>query len=159
MQLLTIRTINTMEWWYRRWNDKRTRAIERHYKKKGLTHLWRSRLTGKTPHRRDLQPEILPQWQSALKWGLREVQPGCSPSAHTAELPSPVLPGLTGSFPQVLHQFRPWLNSPHTVTSSIFSCIFIFCYGSDFLDCRWQLFASVWSVSFVQHTERRWLQP
>jgi len=31
----------------------------------------------KTPQRRDLQKEILPQWQSALKWGLGEVEP-CS---------------------------------------------------------------------------------
>jgi len=40
------------------------------------------------------------------------VQPGSTPSHHTAELPSPVLPGLTGSLPQVLNQwFRPSLNS------------------------------------------------
>ena len=69
----------------------------------------------KAPPKRDLWKEILPQWQSALKWGLREVQPGSTPSGHTAELPSPVLPGLTGSFPQVLNQwFRLWLNSYHT---------------------------------------------
>jgi len=43
-------------------------------RKKGLlTHLQRSGLIGKTPPRRDLQKEILPQWQSALQWGLREV--------------------------------------------------------------------------------------
>jgi len=37
-----------------------------------------------------------------------EVEPGSTPSNHTGELPSPVLPGLTGSFPQVLNQwFRP----------------------------------------------------
>ena len=43
------------------------------------------------------------------------MQPGYTPSYHTAALPSPVLPGLTGSFPQVLHQcFRPGLNSSHT---------------------------------------------
>jgi len=40
-----------------------------------------------------------PHRQSALKLGLREVQPGSTPSDHTAELPSPVLPGLTWSFP------------------------------------------------------------
>jgi len=45
------------------------------------------------------------------------VQPGSIPSSHTAELPSPVLPELTGSFPQVLNQcFRLGLNSYHTVT-------------------------------------------
>jgi len=51
-----------------------------------------------------LQEEILPQWQSALKWGLGEVQPGSTPSDHTAELPSPVLPGLTQCPPQVINQ-------------------------------------------------------
>ena len=71
---------------------------------------------GKAPLERNLQ-EILPQWQPALKWGQREVQPGSTPSGHTAELPSPVLPGLTQSFPQVINQwFRPWLNSSHTST-------------------------------------------
>ena len=106
-----------MEWWYRRYNDKGTNMMVKCFKEKGkvLTHLWRSRSTGKTPPRRDLQPEILPQGQSVLKWGLREVQPGSTLSDCTAELPSPVLPGLTGSFPQVLHQwFRPGLNSYHT---------------------------------------------
>ena len=62
------------------------------------------RLTGKTSPRRGLQAESLPQQRSALKWGLREVQSGSTPSYHTAELPSPVLPGLTGSFPQVINQ-------------------------------------------------------
>jgi len=48
------------------------------------------------------------RWQSAVKWGLREMQPGSTPSGHTAELPSPMLPGLTWSFPQVISQwFRP----------------------------------------------------
>jgi len=46
----------------------------------------------KTPPKRDLQKEILPQWQSALKWGLREVQPGSTPSGHTGESPSPLAP-------------------------------------------------------------------
>ena len=88
------------------------------FKWKVLSHLWRERLPGKTPQGKDLQPDILPQWQSVLKWGLREVQPGSTPSGHTAELPSPVLPGLTRSFPQVLNQwFRPWLNSSHTISS------------------------------------------
>ena len=66
---------------------------------------------GNTPQGRDLQPGILPQWQSALKWGVGEVQPGSTPSGHTARLPSPVLPGLT----QVIYQwFKPWLNGSHT---------------------------------------------
>ena len=110
---ITIRKIKAVEGQYRSITAKGP-AQTRWYstrKIKVLTCLWRSHLTGKTPQGRDLQPEILPQWQSALQWGLREVQPGSTPSSHTAELPSPVLPGLTGSFPQVLNQwFRPWLT-------------------------------------------------
>ena len=76
-------------------------------------------LTGVEAHknslRSNLQEEILPQWQSALKWGLGEVQPGSTPSGHTAELPSPVLPWLTQCLPQVINQwFRLWFNSSHT---------------------------------------------
>jgi len=47
----------------------------------------------------NLQKEIFPQWQSVLKWGLGEVQAGSTPSCHTGELPSPVLPGLTQCLP------------------------------------------------------------
>ena len=43
----------------------------------------------------NLQREIFLQWQSALKWGLGEVQAGSTPPGHTAELPSPVLLWLT----------------------------------------------------------------
>ena len=53
---------------------------------------------------RELHKEILPQWQSALKWGLGGVQPGSTPSCHTGEWPPPVLPELAWSFPQVLNQ-------------------------------------------------------
>jgi len=45
-------------------------------------------LQGKTPQGWDLQPDILPQWQSAIIWDLREVQPGSTPSSHTGEMPS-----------------------------------------------------------------------
>ena len=45
------------------------------------------RLIVENSKRRDLQKESLLQWQSALKWGLGEVQPGSTPSGHTAELP------------------------------------------------------------------------
>ena len=87
-------------------------------KRKVLTHLWRARLTRKTAQGKDLQPENLPKWQSALKWGLRGVQPGSTHSSRTSELLSPVLPRLTDSFPQVLNQwYRPWLNSYHTYTN------------------------------------------
>jgi len=44
---------------------------------------------------KNIQKDVLPQWQSALKWGLGEVEPGSTPSSHTGELPSPVLPWLT----------------------------------------------------------------
>ena len=119
---VTIRKINTMERWYKRCNDRGTNAIERCKKgrKKDCSPISEDLGSrGKTPQRRDLQKEILPQWQSALKWGLREVQPGFTHSCCTGELPSPVLPGLTWSFPQVLNQqFRPWLNSYHTPTQS-----------------------------------------
>jgi len=71
-------------------------------------------LQNTSPTRKHLK-EILPPWQSALKWGLREVQAGTTPSGHTSKLPSPVLPRLTRSFPQVLNQwFSPWLNSAFT---------------------------------------------
>ena len=49
----------------------------------------------KTP-RGTISREILPHWQSALKWGLGEVQPGSTPSGPTDELPPPVLPGFPG---------------------------------------------------------------
>ena len=62
-----------------------------------LTHLQGSRLLVENPQRRDLQQEIHPEWQSALKGlrGLREVKPGSTPSSHSGGLPSPVLRGLT----------------------------------------------------------------
>jgi len=90
--------------------SERLAQMRRYSKRKGkvLTHLQKSRLTGRTLQGRDLQPEILLQWPSALKWGLGEVQPGSPPSGHTAELPSPVLPELTQCLPQVINQrFRP----------------------------------------------------
>ena len=117
---VTIRKINTLEWCYRRCNDKGTSATEKCYKEKGkvLTCLWRSRLVRKTPHRRDHQPENLLEQQSALKWGQREAQSGSTPSGHTAELPSPVFPGLTRSFPQVLTQWFGPGSSYHTTSEA-----------------------------------------
>jgi len=107
-----------------RCDDRRTSTIERCYKgrEEDCSPISEDpRITGETPQRRNIQKEILPQWQSALQWGLREVQPGCIPSGPPAELPSPVLPGLTGSFPQVLNQwFRTGLNSYHTSSYSEF---------------------------------------
>jgi len=69
-----------------------------------LTHIQGSRLTIENSKRSNLQKEILPQWQSALLWGPGEVQPGSTPSGHTGELPSPVLPRLTQFFLQVINQ-------------------------------------------------------
>ena len=65
-----------------------------------LTPLQGSELKGKISTRRDLQQEILPQWQPALKWGLKEVEPSSTPSGHTGELPSPVLSRLTHPLPR-----------------------------------------------------------
>jgi len=43
-----------------------------------------------------------------LNGGLGEVEPGSTPSDHTGELPSPVLPWLNQCLPQVINQsFRP----------------------------------------------------
>ena len=65
--------------------------------------------------RSNLQEEILPQWQSALKCGLGEVEPGSTPSSYTGDLPSLVLLWLTRCLPQVVNQrFRPRFNSSHT---------------------------------------------
>jgi len=36
--------------------------------------------------RTELQREILPPWESALKWGRGGVEPGCSPSSHSGEI-------------------------------------------------------------------------
>jgi len=72
------------------------KRLKKCYKGKVLTDLQRLRLTEKTPQGRDLQPDILPQWQSALKWDLREVdsfQPHswiaftCAPRADQVPFP------------------------------------------------------------------------
>jgi len=56
----------------------------------------------------ELCPEKDPASVAALKWGLGEGKPGSTPSHHTGELPSPVLPQLTQCSPQVVNQrFRP----------------------------------------------------
>ena len=36
--------------------------------------------------RKDLQTEILPYWESALKRGLGGVEPGSTPSGHSGEI-------------------------------------------------------------------------
>jgi len=63
---------------------------------------WVLGLPKRTP-RSDLQREILPQWQSALKGGLGEVEPGSTLSCHAGELPSPVRLQLTQCLPQVVN--------------------------------------------------------
>ena len=59
----------------------------------------------------------LPEWQSALKWGLRG-------AARIHSFPSHRWTALTcapRSFPQVITQwFRPWLNSSHTLSFCFF---------------------------------------
>jgi len=102
------------EGWYRNITTNRLTQMVWCYKgeQKVLTCLWRSKLTRKTPQGSDLQPEILPQWQSALKWGLRGVEPGSTHSGSTGELPSSVLPGLAGSLLQlaqsVVQDMKGW---------------------------------------------------
>jgi len=116
------RKSNAVEGQHRNATTKGPVRIGRYFtrKVKVLTHLRRSKLTGKIPQGRDLQPKILLEQQSALKYGLREVQPGSTAPGHTAELPSPVLLWPTGSFPLVLNQwFRPWLNSYHTTPCTV----------------------------------------
>ena len=88
---VTIRRVSEVEEWYRGVVAKGLAQMEWCYKGKVLTHLWILRFAEKTPQGKDLQPEILTQWHSTLKWALREVQPGSTPSGHTDELPSPVL--------------------------------------------------------------------
>jgi len=39
-----------------------------------------------TEKKNNLQLEILPPWESALKWGLGEVEPGSTPSGHSREI-------------------------------------------------------------------------
>jgi len=48
------------------------------------------------------------------------VQAGSTPFGHTCELPSPVLPRLTRSFPQVLNQ---WFSCDSTVTVHLVTVI------------------------------------
>ena len=130
---------------------------------KKIAHLYQKipGLQGKASPKRDLQPEILPQWQSALQWGLREVQPGFTPSNHTSELPSPVLSGLTGPFPQVLNQWiRPGLSSSHTqgIDSTLFIRQVQCCSTS--VTCRWKLRAHRRSAAnplLTQHENRSYL--
>jgi len=61
--------INTVEGQYRSITTKGPEQIGWYFKGKitVLAHLQRSRFTGKTPPRRDLQQEILPKWQSDLQ--------------------------------------------------------------------------------------------
>mgnify|MGYP001855361624 CR=1 FL=1 len=42
--------------------------------------------------RSDLQREILPLWESALKWGLGELDPGSTPSGSTGGVASTCAP-------------------------------------------------------------------
>ena len=104
---------------HQRCNDRRNSTIERYYKgsEEGCSPVSEDcRFTGESSTKEGSPTRELPQRQSALKWGLREVQPGSTPSSHTDELLSPVLPRLTGSFPRVLNQwFRPGLNSSRTL--------------------------------------------
>jgi len=50
---------------------------------KDLTHALGSQ---KGSERKDLQIEILPPWESALKWGLGAGEPGSTPCSHSGEI-------------------------------------------------------------------------
>ena len=107
---------------------------------------------GKASPKRDLQEKNLPPWQPALKWDLREVQPGSSPSYHTAELPSPVLSGLTGSFPQVFNQwFRLWLNNSHTPSLTPIGLMSLYNLGWCDPSHQLQQSSSSWLQGFNSH--------
>ena len=69
---------------------------------------------GKASPRRDLQKETLPQ--SALKWGLREVQPGSTPSSCTGDLHL-CSQGWPGSFPR--WSVRLGLNGSHIIPKEL----------------------------------------
>jgi len=73
---------NAVEGRYRNVTAKVPLQIRWYFKEKikVLTCLQRSQLTGKAPQGKNLQTEILPEQKSALKWGLRGVQPGSTPS-------------------------------------------------------------------------------
>lgn len=60
-----------------RCDNRRTGTVERIYKEREEDCSPYEKILGNTrkaSQKRDLQEEIFPQWQSALKWGLREVQ-------------------------------------------------------------------------------------
>jgi len=67
----------------------------------------------------DLQIEILPPWESALKWGLGGVQPGSTPSGHSGEIAftcAPAADSVLASGGQ--SRFRPGFNCSHKDTLS-----------------------------------------
>jgi len=72
--------------------------------------------------RSDLHIEILPPWESALKWGLGEVQPGSTPSGHSGEIAFTCAPAAASALTSggqsevqaVIQQF------PHTLLRKYF---------------------------------------
>jgi len=84
--------------------DQRDYRVTKEKWNKDLTRVQGSQKGSK---RKDLQIEILPPRQSALKWGLPVTQ---------VKLHSPVPLRLTQRSPQVANQrFRPWFNISHTL--------------------------------------------
>jgi len=86
-----------------RYDDRRTGMIERCYKgrEEDCSPISEdSRFAGESITKEGSPTRDPCQWQSALQWGLREVQPGSTPSCLTAELPPPVLQGWPGPFPR-----------------------------------------------------------
>ena len=84
---------------HQRYNDGRLSTIERCYKERRLlTRIRRFQVCRGKLYQRGISNQR--EWQSALKWGQGKVQAGSTPSSHTAELPSPGLPGWPGPFPR-----------------------------------------------------------
>jgi len=100
-------------------NARGTGMTERSYKGRGKIAHPSPKISShrETPQRRDLQKENLSQWQSALKWALREGQPDpfwshriaftCAPRAD--RVPSP---GAQSVVQAVTHSSHPglWLQ-------------------------------------------------
>lgn len=101
---------------------ERLAQVRRYYER---NHLQRYRLAGRTAQGRDVQPEIFPRWQSALKCGLGEVKPRfhpfqshrwvaftCAPMADLvlASGDQPVVQTVTQQFSYTWKLWRPYIH-------------------------------------------------
>ena len=121
LMIVATGQINTMgKALQQRCNDRRIGTIERCYKeRKKIAHPYQKirGSQGKASPGRDLQKGLLPHWQSALKWGLRELQLPFQSHLWTAFTYAPRADPVLF---QVIHQwFRPGLNSYHTMIHTV----------------------------------------